>query len=89
MQVQRTLLACPTRKTATNARETLSSVLSLAVKTGVARVNVASYRYECPEAFGVWLTSFEQIGVVIDWVHSTVPGTPEERMCAGVVFRFA
>ena len=94
LQIQRMLMACPTRKTATNARETLSSVMSLAVEMGVVPVNPAGFRYEYPaasqtdpDALGVWLTSFEKIGRVVDWVHRDWAGTAEERMVVlGLLF---
>ncbi len=94
LQIQRMLMSCPTRKTATNARETLSSVMSLAVEMGVVPVNPAGFRYEYPaasrpdpEALGVWLTSFEKIGRVVDWVHRGWEGAPEERMVVlGLLF---
>lgn len=59
------LLECPTRKTATNARETLSSVLGLAVAMERIDENYARGRYDYPqrsirndERFGVWMTTF-------------------------------
>lgn len=65
--VQMMISACPTRKTATNARETLSAVLGYAVNEEMLTRNVAGFRYEYPqkkdddpERYGVWLTTFRQ-----------------------------
>lgn len=85
--IQRMISSCSTRKVATNARETLSSILSLAREMEIIGVNPAGFRYEYPpatktdpEALGVWLTSFAEIERVVRWVHESVPDTPEERM---------
>ena len=48
LNIQRMVSGCPTRKTATNARETLSSVLGCAVEMGMIPVNPASFRYTYP-----------------------------------------
>lgn len=87
LAIQRMISSCPSRKVATNARETLSSVLSLAVEMGVIPVNPAGFRYEYPpetrrdpDRLGVWLTSFDQIARVVAWVHAGWAGEPEERM---------
>ena len=45
LNIQRMVSACPTRKTATDARETLSSVPGCAVEMGMLSVNPASFRY--------------------------------------------
>lgn len=85
--IQRMISSCATRKVATNARETLSSILSLALEMGVIPINPAGFSYEYPdatrvdpEAMGVWLTSFAEIERVVLWVARTMPNTPEERM---------
>lgn len=88
LRIQRMLSKCPTRKTATNARETLSSILSLAVEMGAIPVNPAGFRYSYPPAserpadhFGVWLSTFAEIQKVLDYMEEHYPGEPEERMC--------
>ena len=65
--VQRMISACSSRKVATNARETLSSILGFAVDHEMLPSNVAGLRYSFPKATlrdpdadGVWLTSFNQ-----------------------------
>ncbi len=65
LQIQAMINACPTRKTATNARETLSSVLRVAVELGLLPANPAGFRYTYPPAgepreWGEWLTSFSE-----------------------------
>lgn len=88
LRIQRMISSCATRKVATNARETLSSILSLAVEMGAIPVNPAGFRYSYPEAaehpddhFGVWLSTFAEIQRVLDWMEEHYPGEPEERMC--------
>ncbi len=85
--IQRMISACPTRKTATNARETLSSILSLAVEMEMIPVNPASFRYQYPEPGGLpeghdgeWLTTFESHRPLLDFLASEYPGEPEERI---------
>lgn len=88
LSIQRMLSACPTRKTATNARETLSSVLGCAVEMGMLPANPAGYRYTYPgtgatdpERAGQWLTTFAEHGRLLTHLRLTAPGSPEERMC--------
>lgn len=85
--IQRMISSCPTRKVATNARETLSSILSPVREMEIIGINPAGFRYECPpatktdpEALGVRLTSFVEIERVVRWVHESVPDAPEERI---------
>lgn len=86
--IQRMIDACPTKKVATNAKETLSSILGLALEMGVVQVNPAGFRNYSyppatrtePEAMGVWLETFAEIERFLAWVHETAPGSPEERM---------
>ena len=87
LEIQRMLLSCPSKKVATNARETLSSIMGLAVEMGALQVNPAGFRYSYPassdrtgEEFGVWLSSFAEITEVLQWMASHYPDTPEERM---------
>lgn len=65
--VQEMISACSSRKVATNARETLSSILGLAVDLHMLGQNVAGLRYNYPPAniypedhYGQWLTTFKQ-----------------------------
>lgn len=85
--IQKMISGCATKKVATNARETLSSILSLAQEMELIDVNPAGYHYQYPDAaehdpddYGVWLTSLEECREVMDWVHESMPGSPEERM---------
>lgn len=88
LDIQRMITSCPSRKAATNARETLSSVLSVAREMGVIDVNPAGFRYQYPRAvqhpadhYGVWLSSFAEIRRVLDWVAEGHAGEAVERMC--------
>lgn len=86
--VQRMINSCPTRKVATNARETLSSILSLAVEMQVLSFNPAGCRFQYPPATqqprntgGIWLSTFEEIHKVLKHMATHYSGTPEERIC--------
>lgn len=87
LNVQRILSARPTRKTATNARETLSSVLGCAVEIGMLSVNPASFRYTYPggvadpERRGEWLTTFGDHERLLGYLRETWPGSCVERIC--------
>ena len=88
LNIQRMVSACPTRKTATNARETLSSVLGCAVEMGMLPVNPASFRYTYPgggaadpERGGVWLTTFAEHMRLLGLLRETQPGSCVERIC--------
>ncbi len=88
LRIQRMISSCSSKKVATNARETLSSVLSLAVEMGAMPVNPAGFTYSYPKAaqhpddhFGVWLSTFAEIQKVLDFMEEHYPNTPEERMC--------
>lgn len=88
LNIQRMISSCPTRKTATNARETLSSVLGCAVEMGMLPVNPASFRYTYPgdgevdpERGGVWLTTFAEHMRLLDFLRETAPGSCIERIC--------
>ena len=87
LDVQRMLSARPTRKTATNARETLSSVLGCAVEMGMLSVNPASFRYTYPgdvadpERRGEWLTTFGDHERLLGYLRETWPGSCVERIC--------
>ncbi len=88
LNVRRMLSACPTRKTATNARETLSSVLGCAVEMGMLPVNLASLRYTDPdggaadpERGGEWLTTFGDHERLLGHLREARPGSCVERIC--------
>lgn len=88
LNIQRMISGCPTRKTATNARETLSSVLGCAVEMGMIPVNPASFRYTYPgdgaadpERGGVWLTTFAEHMRLLGLLRETQPGSCVERIC--------
>ncbi len=85
--IQKMIDTCSSKKVATNARDTLSSILSLAREMGIIQVNPAGFRYEYPEPNyhdpdenGVWLTSFQECRKIVEWVHRTKPGSSDERM---------
>lgn len=73
--VQQMIDDCSTRKVATNARETLSSILGLAVDLEMISRNVAGLRYSYPSAedhpddyYGVWLSTFAEHHALIEEV---------------------
>lgn len=85
--IRRMISSCPTRKTATNARETLSSTLSLAVEMGMLTMNPAGFRYQHPQPgalieghAGTWLTTFAEHRALLEYVAERYPGEPEERI---------
>ena len=86
--VQKMIDGCPTKKVATNARETASSVFSLACEMQVLTFNPAGCRFRYPAATkhpknegGVWLSTFAEIQRVLDHMAEHYPDTPEERIC--------
>lgn len=85
--IQRMISACPTRKTAQNARGTLSSILSLALEMGMIAVNPAGFRYQYPEGRqrpedyeGDWLTTFAEHRRLLEHVAENHPGEDVERI---------
>lgn len=79
--------SCPTRKIATNARETLSSILGVAVRYELIPKNPArnSFSYpKQPEApideYGVWLSSFQEHRKLLDHLKMHHDGERIERM---------
>ncbi|WP_305296598.1 site-specific integrase [Parvibacter caecicola] len=89
LRIQSMISSCQTRKVASNARGTLSSILALAVEMGAISVNPAgfkSYRYPSPgshaaDHYGEWLSTFAEIQRVLDYMEAHHPGTADERMC--------
>lgn len=86
--IQQMISACPTRKAATNARETLSSILGLAVDLEMLMRNPAGLRFQYPPATahpkdhtGVWLNTFAK--------HREYFDALKENDCPEVVFRIA
>lgn len=86
--IQEMIDKCATKKIATNARETLSSILRLAQEMELIPVNPAGFTYQYPdeskqddEAFGVWLSSFEEIKEVLDFLEVHHEGEPVHRIC--------
>lgn len=87
LDVRRMLSARPTRKTSTNARETLSSVLGCAVEMGMLLVNPASFRYTYPgggaadpERGGEGLSTFGDHERLLGYLRKTRPGSCVERI---------
>ncbi len=85
--VQRMISACPTRKTAQNARGTLSSILLLAVEIGMIAVNPAGFRYQYPEGRrrpegyeGDWITTFAEHRRLLYHLARHHPGEDVERI---------
>lgn len=65
--IQQMISSCDTKKVATNARETLSSILNLACEMELIAKNPAGYHYQYPQKgihdkdhYGVWLSNFSE-----------------------------
>ena len=87
LHVQRMISACKTRKTATNARETLSSILGLAATVSLIPRNPARGTFVYPEQpqkdsshYGVWLTSFKEHRDTLLYISDHAPNASFERM---------
>lgn len=83
--IQRMLDACPTRKTATNARETLSSILRIAVEMGMIPVNPAGFRYRYPRSRGEsrqgeWISSLAEQRRLLAHMEQEHAGDAVERI---------
>lgn len=85
--IQTMISNCATKKVATNARETLSTILRLALEMEVIDRNPASYSYEYPDEspidpdrYGVWLQSFEEIKRVVEYVCEKHPNSQVARI---------
>lgn len=97
MAIQAMLNECPTRKTATNARDTLSAILRVAVESELIDSNPARHSaYTFPRTPRAqkaqsedWITSFGEIMKVLDYEAKREPGGPIERvlvlgLCCGL-----
>ncbi len=80
--IQQMISSCATKKVATNARETLSSILNLACEMELIPKNPAGYRYQYPQKgihdkdhYGVWLSTFSEHRAFLDRV-STLEASP-------------
>lgn len=87
LAIQQMLNGCPTKKAATNARETLSAVLTVAVEMELIQKNPAMYTYSFPEEgrhekdhYGVWLSTFAEHVRLLDWAKANYRDRAEERM---------
>lgn len=87
MGIQKMISNCPTKKAATNARGTLSSILGVALEMGMIDVNPAGFRYQYPEAgrhspdhYGVWLSTFAEHMRLLEHARDHHAGEPVERM---------
>ena len=81
--IQQMISACPTHKTARNARDTLSSMLGWAVQMDMLESNPAIGRWVYPKRQpkasdhdGVWLQSFAEIAQVMEKLR----GDPDELL---------
>lgn len=86
--IQGMINECASRKIATNARETLSSILGYACEKFLLPYNAATGRYLYPDQMrrsqepflGLWLTSFDQIALWLDIARNECPGSAVEKM---------
>lgn len=86
--IQNMISNCSSKKVATNARETLSSILSLAVEMDIIDKNPAGYRYQYPPEnkkdkgfYGDWLTSWTDIKKVLDYLERNYKDKPVHKIC--------
>lgn len=93
--IQSMLSHCATRKVATNARETLSSILGQAYDLEMIPRNPASLRYSFPreipkadgeEDSGEWLTSFEDHVRLINHAREHAPEAVFRTIVVGLCF---
>ncbi len=85
--IQRLISSCPTRKVATNTRETLSAVLGEAMQSELIPTNPAGLRFRypleaphAPDHYGEWLSTFAEHMPLLEYVASRYPGQAEERI---------
>lgn len=86
-KIQKLISSCETKKVATNARETLSSILTLAREMELITVNPAGFHYSYPpstkrpeDADGEWLTSWDEIKRVLSYLAAHHPDEPVHRI---------
>lgn len=86
--IQKMIDSCETKKVATNARETLSSILRLALEMELIPINPAGFTYQYPEAsnidpesMGVWLSTFDEIKQVLEYLEQHHANEPVHRIC--------
>ncbi len=87
-EIQKMIDSCATKKVATNARETLSTILRLALEMELIPINPAGFTYQYPdasvidpEAMGVWLSTFKEIKQVLDFLERNYANEPVHRIC--------
>lgn len=85
--IQEMISSCATKKVATNARETLSSILSLAYEMELIPKNPAGYRYQYPKRsehekdyYGVWLSTFAEHREFLQKVEGLSPNPMLQRI---------
>ena len=90
--IQMMINSCPSRKVATNARETLSAILSAAQGLQLIPSNPACFgssgiRYNYPPAskrtgtmYGEWLSNYSDHVKLLDFVRVNFPGEVKERL---------
>ena len=77
VHVQQMITACPTAKTARNARSTLANVLQMCVESDMVARNAARGKFRYPEAVpkpdphGEWLTEFSEHRRMIEAARGT------------------
>lgn len=87
LRIQNMLDNCSTKKVATNARETLSSILGVAVDLEMLPRNPCSHSYSMPkpgerppDADGAVLGTFAEHRAVLEYVRAHSPCKPIERI---------
>jgi len=88
LRIQKMIDGCDTPKIARNARETLSSILGVAVEMEIIDRNPASYSYQYPKSGeevlpyhdGEVLGKFSEHRRVLEYVHGKDAGKPIERV---------
>lgn len=86
--IQSMIDSCETRAVASNARETLSSILGCACEKRLLPYNAAIGRYIYPEQvyktdepyLGYWLTNFNDIALWLNIAREECPGSAIERI---------
>ena len=86
--IQQMILSCSSKKVATNARETLSSILGLAYQMEMIPRNPAGARFRYPPSaqhepdyYGVWLSTFAEHKRFFDAIEQCEHDPLIDRMC--------